>query len=106
GEGIATFGLMVVIHGTSAANGRAVPIAVACYVGAAYWFTSSTAFANPAVTIARTLSDSFAGIAPRSVPAFLLAQGIGAAAAFAFLAGILPGWARAARSEAGGEAGA
>ena len=100
GEGIATFGLLVVIHGTSALGGRAVPVAVAAYIGAAYWFTSSTAFANPAVTVARTLSDSFAGIAAKSVPAFVVAQAIGAGFAFAFLAGTLPGWAGPARSAA------
>jgi arsenate reductase (thioredoxin) len=67
---------------------------VSAYVGAAYWFTASTAFANPAVTLARTLSDSFAGIAPASAPAFVLAQALGAAIAFAFLAALLPGWGR------------
>lgn len=74
-EVVATFGLLIVIFGV-VRSGRmsAVPVAVAGYIGAAYWFTSSTSFANPAVTVARTLSDSFAGIRPASVPVFLLAQ--------------------------------
>jgi arsenate reductase len=95
-EAVATFGLLVAVHGTAAsASARAVPFAVAGYVGAAYWFTSSTAFANPAVTLARTLSDTFAGISPTSVPTFVVAQAAGTAAAFAVLAVLLPGWASA-----------
>ena len=80
-EAVATFGLLLVIRGvaTSASPG-ATPFAVAAYVGGAYWFTSSTAFANPAVTLARTLSDSFAGIAPSSAPGFLAGQLLGGAA--------------------------
>ena len=93
-EVVATFGLLVVIHGTLATRPRAIPLAVSAYVGAAYWFTASTAFANPAVTLARTLSDSFAGIAPASVPGFVLAQALGAGLAFAFLAALLPGGGR------------
>ena len=79
---VATFGLLTVIFGV-VRSGRvtAVPAAVAGYIGAAYWFTSSTSFANPAVTIARTLSDSFAGIRPASAPAFIGAQLLGAAVA-------------------------
>ncbi|MDQ3384735.1 MAG: aquaporin family protein [Actinomycetota bacterium] len=74
-EVVATFGLVTVIFGV-VRSGRltAVPVAVAGYIGAAYWFTSSTSFANPAVTVARTLSDSFAGIRPASAPVFVLAQ--------------------------------
>ena len=77
-EAVATFGLILVIRGvSSSASPKATPFAVAAYVGGAYWFTSSTAFANPAVTLARTLSDSFAGIAPASVPGFLIGQVVG-----------------------------
>lgn len=77
-EAIATLGLVVVIFGTARA-GRPdrVAYAVGAYITAAYWFTSSTSFANPAVTIARTLSDTFSGISARSVPMFVLAQLIG-----------------------------
>jgi len=79
-EVIATVGLLLVIFGT-VRSGRAdrVAFAVGGYITAAYWFTSSTSFANPAVTIARTVTDSFAGIAPPSAPAFILAQLLGAA---------------------------
>jgi glycerol uptake facilitator-like aquaporin len=75
GELVATFGLLTVILGVTR-SGRATvaPFAVAGYIGAAYWFTSSTSFANPAVTVGRTMSDTFAGIAPASVPAFVVAQ--------------------------------
>jgi glycerol uptake facilitator-like aquaporin len=79
-EVAATLGLLLTIRGTSRGEPRAVPLAVGLYIGAAYWFTSSTSFANPAVTLARAFSDSFAGIAPASVAGFVLAQGIGAAA--------------------------
>jgi glycerol uptake facilitator-like aquaporin len=74
-----------VITGT-VRSGRAavVPFAVGGYIAAAYWFTSSTSFANPAITIGRTLTDTFSGIAPRSAPAFIAAQLIGAALAVAF----------------------
>ena len=84
GEVVATFGLLTVILGV-VRSGRpgAAPFAVAGYIGAAYWFTSSTSFANPAVTVARTLSDTFAGIAPSSVPAFVVAQVLGGLAAIA-----------------------
>ena len=83
-EVVATFGLLMVILGV-VRSGRAAmaPFAVGGYIAAAYWFTSSTSFANPAVTIARTLSDTFAGIKPSSVPAFIAAQLIGAALAVA-----------------------
>jgi glycerol uptake facilitator-like aquaporin len=78
GEGVATFGLLLTILGTPA---RIVPASVALYITAAYWFTSSTSFANPAITIARALSDTFAGIAPVSVAGFVVAQIVGALAA-------------------------
>ncbi|MBU3078785.1 aquaporin [Sphingomonas quercus] len=78
GEAVATFGLILTILGT---RPGCVPASVALYIAAAYWFTSSTSFANPAITIARSLSDSFAGIAPACVPAFVAAQLAGALAA-------------------------
>lgn len=80
GEGIATFGLLVTILGTSRSRPTWVPASVALYITAAYWFTSSTSFANPAITIARSLSDTFAGIAPAHVPGFVAAHIIGAIA--------------------------
>ncbi|HYI49837.1 MAG TPA: MIP/aquaporin family protein [Allosphingosinicella sp.] len=80
GEAIATFGLILTILGTVRHRPHWVPASVALYIVAAYWFTSSTSFANPAITIARSLSDSFAGIAPHDVPPFIVAQLIGAAA--------------------------
>jgi glycerol uptake facilitator-like aquaporin len=81
GEAIATFGLIVTIIGTVRHRRSWVPASVALYITAAYWFTSSTSFANPAITVARSLSDTFAGIAPRDVPLFILAQLIGAGCA-------------------------
>ncbi len=83
GEAIATFGLILTIIGTVRHRPAAVPASVALYIVAAYWFTSSTSFANPAITIARTLSDTFAGIAPQDVPFFIVAQLLGAASAAA-----------------------
>lgn len=80
GEAIATFGLILTILGTVRHRPAWVPASVALYIVAAYWFTSSTSFANPAITLARSLSDSFAGIAPHDVPLFIVAQLIGAAA--------------------------
>ena len=73
-EAVATFGLGLTIFGCLARAPSAVPYAVGLYITAAYWFTASTSFANPAVTIARSLSDTFVGIAPPDVPAFILAQ--------------------------------
>lgn len=73
-EGVATFGLLLTIFGCVARAPSAVPYAVGLYITAAYWFTASTSFANPAVTVARALSDTFAGIAPSGVVAFILAQ--------------------------------
>jgi len=81
-EGVATFGLLLTILGTAKTRPGCVPASVALYITAAYWFTASTSFANPAITIARSLSDSFAGIAPASVPAFIIAQLGGAIAAY------------------------
>ena len=77
-EIIATFGLVATILLTLKANASAVPTSVALYIAAAYWFTASTSFANPAVTIARGFSDTFAGINPANVPAFIVAQLVGA----------------------------
>lgn len=79
GEAIATFGLILTILGTLHFRRDRVPASVALYIIAAYWFTSSTSFANPAITIARSLSDTFAGIAPHHVPSFIFAQLVGAA---------------------------
>ena len=80
-EFIATFGLLAVIWGCSRRRSAAVPFAVGAYITAAYWFTASTSFANPAVTIARSASDTFAGIRPADVPGFIVAQIVGAMAA-------------------------
>lgn len=81
GEGIATFGLILTILGSVRFRRDWVAPAVALYISGAYWFTSSTSFANPAITVARTLSNTFAGIAAKDVPLFIIAQLIGAAAA-------------------------
>lgn len=80
-EFVATFGLVSVIWGCSRRRADAIPFAVAAYIAAAYWFTASTSFANPAVTLARALTDTFAGIRPLDVPGFIVAQSAGAAAA-------------------------
>lgn len=80
-EFVATFGLLLTIIGCAARTPTAVPYAVGLYITSAYWFTASTSFANPAVTIARALTDTFAGIAPGGVIAFILAQMVGALAA-------------------------
>lgn len=80
-EAVATFGLLLTIFGCLAGARAATPYAVGLYITAAYWFTASTSFANPAVTIARSLSDTFAGISPSGVPAFIAAQFAGALAA-------------------------
>jgi glycerol uptake facilitator-like aquaporin len=84
GEAVATFGLIVIIFGVVRSGRRqAVAFAVGGYITAAYWFTSSTSFANPAITISRTLSDTFAGIAPSSVPGFIALQLVGGAVGLA-----------------------
>ncbi len=91
-EVIATVGLLLVIHGC-VRSGRAniVAFAVGIWIGGAYWFTSSTSFANPAVTIARTLSNTFAGIRPSSAPMFIVMQVIGAGVAFGLIRFLYPG---------------
>ena len=91
GEVVATIGLVLVVFGSlRSARVETVAFAVGGYIAAAYWFTSSTSFANPAVTLARTLSDTFAGIAPASVPPFVLMQLIGGALGLALLAVLHP----------------
>jgi glycerol uptake facilitator-like aquaporin len=80
-EFVATFGLLAIIRGVSQRGSGAAPFAVAAYITAAYWFTASTSFANPAVTLARAASDTFAGIRPTDAPGFILAQLFGALAA-------------------------
>ena len=80
GEVVATFGLILTIVGTVKHRPAAVPASVALYITAAYWFTSSTSFANPAITVVRSLTESFSGIAPEDVVAFVVAQLIGASA--------------------------
>ena len=89
-EFVATFGLVCVIWGCSRQRSAAVPFAVAAYITAAYWFTSSTSFANPAVTMARALSDTFAGIRPADVPLFVAAQFAGALAATLLFRWLVP----------------
>ena len=78
GEAVATFGLILTIFGTTRHRPALVPASVALYITAAYWFTSSTSFANPAITVVRSLTDSFAGIAPEDVALFIVAQLVGA----------------------------
>jgi glycerol uptake facilitator-like aquaporin len=86
-EFVATFGLIVAILGSLRFRPEATPMIVGLYITSAYWFTASTSFANPAVTLARSLSDTFAGIAPSSAPAFIVAQVAGAV-----VAAVLCGW--------------
>ena len=80
-EAVATFGLLAVIRGCGRSRPNAVPFAVGAYITAAYWFTASTSFANPAVTFARALTPTFSGIRAADVPGFLAGQAIGATAA-------------------------
>ncbi len=89
-ECVATFGLLAVILGCARRRPGAVPFAVGAYITAAYWFTSSTSFANPAVTLARAVSDTFAGIRPIDVPGFVVAQLVGAGAATGMLRWLVP----------------
>jgi glycerol uptake facilitator-like aquaporin len=89
-EFVATFGLLAVIWGCARRRAGAVPFAVGAYITAAYWFTSSTSFANPAVTLARAASNTFAGIRPLDVPGFVVAQLLGAAAATATFRWLVP----------------
>ena len=98
GEFIATFGLVGTILGCVRFMPAAIPAAVGLYISSAYWFTSSTSFANPAVTIGRAISDTYAGIAPVHVPAFLVAQLAGAGAAV-----LLFGWLLRTGSESDGD---
>lgn len=89
-EFVAAFGLLAVIWGCVRLRSQAVPFAVAAYITAAYWFTASTSFANPAVTLARSASDTFAGIRPIDVPGFILAQVAGAMAATLLFRWLIP----------------
>ena len=89
-EAIATFGLLAVVWGCSRRRPQAVPFAVGAYIMAAYWFTASTSFANPAVTMARAASDTFTGIRPADVPAFIGAQIVGATLATALFRWLVP----------------
>jgi glycerol uptake facilitator-like aquaporin len=89
-EAVATFGLLAVIWGCSRRRSAAVPFAVGAYITGAYWFTALTSFANPAVTVARALTDTFAGIRPSDVPPFVIAQVIGGAAATALFRWLVP----------------
>jgi glycerol uptake facilitator-like aquaporin len=89
-EFVATFGLLAVIWGCARSRPSVVPFAVAAYITAAYWFTASTSFANPAVTLARSASDTFAGIRPSDTPSFIAAQLAGAAAATALFHWLMP----------------
>lgn len=97
GEFVATFGLLLVIESGRRAFAQRLPAAIAAYITAAYWFTSSTSFANPAVTLARSMTNSFAGIAPRDVLGFALAQCLGAAAVIGFVRWLERRPSRAAR---------
>jgi glycerol uptake facilitator-like aquaporin len=89
-EFVATFGLLTVIWGCARLRSAAVPFAVAAYITAAYWFTASTSFANPAVTLARSATDTFAGIRPADAPAFIAAQLVGAGSATALFRWLVP----------------
>jgi glycerol uptake facilitator-like aquaporin len=95
-EFVATFGLLAVIWGCSRLRSDAVPFAVGAYITAAYWFTASTSFANPAVTIARSLSDTFSGIRPVDAPFFILAQLAGAFSATLLFRWLIPNLADSA----------
>jgi glycerol uptake facilitator-like aquaporin len=93
-EFVATFGLLCVIWGCSRLRSSAVPFAVGAYITGAYWFTASTSFANPAVTLARSASDTFAGIRPADAPGFIVAQLAGAAAATVLFRWLVPSLAK------------
>jgi glycerol uptake facilitator-like aquaporin len=95
-EFVATFGLLTVIWGCVRAHAAMVPFAVAAYITAAYWFTASTSFANPAVTLARAASDTFAGIRPADAPGFIVAQLLGAGAATALFRWLAPSLSKSA----------
>lgn len=89
-EFVATFGLLAVIWSCSRRRSQIVPFAVASYIAAAYWFTASTSFANPAVTVARAFTNTFAGIRPADVPGFIAAQALGATAATLLFRWVVP----------------
>lgn len=89
-EFVATFGLLAVIWGCSRKSSALVPFAVGAYITAAYWFTASTAFANPAVTLARAMTNTFSGVRPADVPGFLVAQLLGAGVATALFRWLMP----------------
>jgi glycerol uptake facilitator-like aquaporin len=90
-EFVATFGLVVVVGSCARHRPSAVPFAVGAYIAAAYWFTASTSFANPAVTLARAVSDTFVGIRPTDVPGFVTAQVLGGASGVAVVGWLAPG---------------
>jgi glycerol uptake facilitator-like aquaporin len=96
-EFVATFGLLCVIWGCARLRSEAVPVAVGLYITGAYWFTASTSFANPAVTLARAFTDTFAGIRPPDAPGFILAQLLGAFAATVLFRWLLPSLASEAK---------
>jgi glycerol uptake facilitator-like aquaporin len=96
-EFVATFGLLAVIWGCARLRSAAVPFAVGAYISAAYWFTSSTSFANPAVTLARSATDTFTGIRPSDAPGFIVAQLIGAGLATALFRWLIPSLPAAAQ---------
>jgi len=97
-EFVATFGLLSIVWGCSKLRSIAVPFAVGAYITAAYWFTASTSFANPAVTIARSLSDTFAGIRPVDIPLFIAAQLLGALAATVLFRWLVPNLPRQSKN--------
>lgn len=99
-EVVATFGLLATIQSTSRYRPRATPVAVSAFIAGAYWFTASTSFANPAVTIARSLTNTFAGIRPMDVPVFVAAELAGAALAMTLFAWLLPSAALPGETEA------
>ncbi|HEY8923482.1 MAG TPA: MIP/aquaporin family protein [Polyangia bacterium] len=103
GEFTATFGLVSVIWGCSRSRPAATPFAVAAFITAAYWFTSSTSFANPAVTLARSATDTFAGIRPVDAPGFIVAQAVGAGAATVLFRWLIPTLPATASQVAAGE---
>jgi glycerol uptake facilitator-like aquaporin len=98
-EFVATFGLVSVIWGCARTRSETVPFAVGAYITGAYWFTASTSFANPAVTIARSLTDTFSGIRPNDVPGFIAAQLAGASIATFLWSWLLPSLPKAANDE-------
>src|SRR6201997_1213667 len=96
-EFVATFGLLCVIWGCGRLRAEAIPVAVGLYITGAYWFTASTSFANPAVTLARAFTDTFAGIRPLDAPGFIVTQLVGAFAATVLFRWLLPSLASEAK---------